>query len=537
MNFDPIRQPRVRRNDWGPVTVPDLGAWEPTLSVSVVIPAFRAERLLPYVLAGLAAQSYPSHLLEVVVADDGAEPPLALPEVRPEHTKVVRVEQSWGRANACHTGALAADGDVIHWLDSDMLAFREHLEAQLRWHHVLDHAVVLGYKRFVEPETIFERTPDEVRALVAAGNAEAVFAGLSHDPHEWVEEWYDRTDDLRSAGPRALRTHVGATASIRRTLYDAAGGMDVRLKLGEDTDLGYRLGEAGGVFIPDRAARSWHLGASHVMKRGGDVNRYNGPFLANRVPEMRSKRRASGRMYDVPYAEVVLDVTDQSYDDASVVIDLVLQGNVPDLVVTLVGPWSRLDDTRRPPLDDALLDLRLLEESYRVDARVRRVEALDSVRSPATFRVTLPGTSYGPRPKAIGGQLFEMERTHHGLRLVDLPDGTQVRFERTAAVERAKLVSAPHEDPDAVLDQLFGAWRVGTAEGGFLPIEETDQKWLVGVGGAAVEPDREKPDLGGRVASASDPRRSSSERSERIETRVETPAPKPGLFQRRPKPR
>ena len=102
-------------------------------------------------------------------------------------------------------------------------------------------------------------------------------------------------------------------------------------------------------------------------------------------------------------------------------------------------------------------------------------------------------------------------------------DGTQVRFERTAAVERAKLVSAPDEDRDAVLDQLFGAWRVGPAEGGFVPIEETDQKWLVGVGGAAVEPDRLRPPK--------------SEPDQTPVEPVETPAPKQGLFQRRPKPR
>jgi len=525
VSFHPTQQPRVRRNDWSPVTVPELGAWEPTLSVSVVIPAYRAEKLLPYVLAGLAAQSYPSHLLEVVVADDRAEPPLGLPEVRPENTKIARVQQSWGRANACHTGALAADGDVIHWLDSDMLACREHVEAQLRWHHVIDHAVILGYKRFVEPESIFDRSPAEVRDLVAAGDADAVFAGLAHDPHDWVEDWYDRTEDLRAAGPRAQRTHVGATASIRRSLYDASGGMDVRLKLGEDTDLGYRLGEAGGVFIPDREARSWHLGASHVMKRGGDVNRYNDPFLANRVPEVRSKRRTVGRMYDVPYVEVVLDAGglvdgDQSYDDVSVLVDLVLQSHVPDLIVTLIGPWSSLDDSRRSPLDDPLIDLRLAAELFRAEARVRMVEALDPGRSPATFRVTLPGASYGPRPKAIGAQLFDMERTHQGLRLIRLPDGTAVRLERTAAVERAKLVEAPAEDRDAVLDQLFGSSTMGMGAGGFRPLAEADPKWLIGVGGLAVAPEQtdEPEEQEAPAQPSAEPERK-------------------GLFQRRPKPR
>src|SRR5688500_6180801 len=99
------RQPVVRHNDWSTLAAPVLGEWTPTLSVSVVIPTWRADRTLPFVLAGLAAQSYPAHLLEVVVVDDGNEPPVVLPEVRPDNTRVVRVENGWGRATACHTGA------------------------------------------------------------------------------------------------------------------------------------------------------------------------------------------------------------------------------------------------------------------------------------------------------------------------------------------------------------------------------------------------------------------------------------------------
>ncbi len=65
--------PRVRANDWRVLRVQDLGSWTPTLTVSVVITAFRAERTLPFTLAALTAQTYPAHLLEVVVVDDGAD--------------------------------------------------------------------------------------------------------------------------------------------------------------------------------------------------------------------------------------------------------------------------------------------------------------------------------------------------------------------------------------------------------------------------------------------------------------------------------
>ena len=51
------RQPVVRHNDWGSLAPATLGDWEPTLSVTVVVPTFNYQHTLPYVLAGLAAQS------------------------------------------------------------------------------------------------------------------------------------------------------------------------------------------------------------------------------------------------------------------------------------------------------------------------------------------------------------------------------------------------------------------------------------------------------------------------------------------------
>ncbi len=460
-------QPRLRANDWGPLAPPALGDWTPSLSVSVVIPAYAAGRLLPTVLAGLAAQTYPSHLLQVVVADDGPEP-LQLPELRPDNTTVVRVADGWGRANACHTGALASDGDVLHWLDADMLTERDEVEAQLRWHHLVDYAVVLGHKWFVDPARVLEAAPADVRQAVADGRTQAYFEGQEWAPHDWVEGVLERTDDLRTAGPRALRTHVGATATLHRSLYDAAGGMDTALRLGEDIELGYRLAEAGAVFLPDREARSWHLGSSHVMGQRDRVNEHNDPFLADRAPDLRPKRRL-GRLYSVPYLEVVLDTRDETdLEQVVTTIDAVLSSSLSDLVVTLLGDWSSLGDERRSVLADPRLTARLVRESYTGDPRVRLLEELPAGRCEAMFRLTLGSAAWCPRPRALGALLMHLERTHHGLRMVMLPDGTSARLERTAAVERARHLARPDEDLDAVLDEVFGTWWVEGTEAGFV---------------------------------------------------------------------
>jgi glycosyltransferase involved in cell wall biosynthesis len=133
------RQPRVRHNDFSTLQVPAVGEWEPRRSVSVVIPAYGNQEKLDLTLASLAGQTYPSHLLQVVVVDDGSRPPLRLPEIVPENVSLIQsLPGKWGRAHACHSGAACAEGEVIHWLDADMVVFREHIEANMRWHHVAD---------------------------------------------------------------------------------------------------------------------------------------------------------------------------------------------------------------------------------------------------------------------------------------------------------------------------------------------------------------------------------------------------------------
>ncbi|MGA8846691.1 MAG: glycosyltransferase family 2 protein [Nocardioides sp.] len=463
----PAGQPRVRRNEWQVLHPPELGNWDPSLSVSMVIPAYDAGRLLPYVLAALAAQSYPSHLMEVVVVDDGPGI-LALPEVRPERTRIVRVDQGWGRANACHTGALVAEGDVLHWYDADMLAGRHEVEAQLRWHHTLDHAVVLGDKWFVDPAPVLAASPGEVGAAVAEDRVAAYFADQERVPHTWIEEIYDRTDDLRKAGWFALRTHAGATASVRRDLYLESGGMDISLRLGEDIALGARLGEVGAVFVPERRATSWHLGPTHVMDRRDQVNAYNDPFHADRSPMLHAKRRA-GRSYTRPYVEVVLDTRGLEPEDVIASVDTVLASTVHDLVVTLLGDWSVVTQERMAVLDHPSLPARLIAATYAGDPRVRLHEALLAESADAPFRLVLPGAGFAPRRPALEKLLLQVEHTHDGLRLIRLEDGSTARIERTAAFARARRVAMVGEDLDSVVAEIAGVGEVAGTRTGFAP--------------------------------------------------------------------
>ena len=89
------------------------------------------------------------------VVDDGTDPPLVLPEIRPEQTTLVRgSEGGWGKANALRTAVARSSGEVLHLLDADMVVYPEHVAAMVRWQHVLPYAVTLGHKRFVDPAVV-----------------------------------------------------------------------------------------------------------------------------------------------------------------------------------------------------------------------------------------------------------------------------------------------------------------------------------------------------------------------------------------------
>ncbi|MFE9242341.1 glycosyltransferase [Nocardiopsis sp. NPDC006938] len=443
----PQGQPLVFRNDYAPLTPPVLGEWTPTLSVSVVIPAHGHPEKLALVLASLAAQSYPAHLMEVVVVDDGSPEPLTLPEVRPENTRLITsAPGGWGSGHAVNTGVAASTGRVVLRLDADMLVYREHVESQMRWHHVVDYAVVMGHKMFVDFDPA-AMTPAHVRDEVAAGRAELLFDREGADPH-WVERFIDRHDRLRSAHHEAFKVYVGATGSLHRSLFDAAGGLDPEMILGGDSEFGHRVAQRGAVFVPDQETSSWHLGRSQMQEKRDAGTRYRMPYVANRVPDFHLRRKRAERLWEVPLVDVVLDVAGHTLEEVDATAAALLTGTTPDLRLWMVGPWGRLRDERRSPLEEDDLDLRLAHETFRGDPRVRFVESEPGTDPRVPHRLYLEaGAELYPR--AVAEMVHACDTHAVGLLCAPMPGALtaeegMVRLERTAAFARAR-----HLDPEA----------------------------------------------------------------------------------------
>ena len=239
---------------------------------------------------------------------------------------------------------------------------------------------------------------------MAAGGAADLFPGQEHEPHQWVEDYWAKTDDLRTAGPRAQRFHIGMTGSVTKALYFDSDGFDRTLRLGEDMHLGHSLAQAGGVFVVDREARSWHLGRSQVLRRAEQVNRYNDPYLADLVPTMRPKRNRRGRAYQVPYLEVVVPAGPADETDPGRRLAARRRRARPARRRSS-GRGRSVHDDRVQPVEDPVLETRLVHRSYLHEPRVRLVEAVADrhrrrVRADPPRRVARPAARRRWRPSS-----------------------------------------------------------------------------------------------------------------------------------------
>jgi len=459
---DSPKRPRIVRNDYMALHPPNQGDWKPSLAVSVVVPAYGGQDKLDLTLAALAAQTYPPDLMEVVVVDDNSTPPLRLPELRPEHTRLIATTpESWGSAHAVNTGVTHANGQVILRLDADMVAFRDHVEAQLRWHHAADYLAVLGHKRFVawEPGLM---TPEQVHEKVLCGEAASLFAIEDSRPH-WTEKTIADTDGLTAHHPGNFRVFIGATGSVHRDFFKTVGGLDADLRLGSDTEFAYRLSQAGAVFVPETTSSAWHLGFPQMQEKEAEGRLQRVPYIAQRVPLHGMRRTAPPRAWRVPLVDIVIDIKNATVAEVDACVAPVLSGPDGDARITLVTGQGPAPQDRASILAGDGAQLRLVEELYDGEARVHVSTEAPEPDPAVPFRLLLP-KPVPLRPRSVGKLLATMDRADAGLVLAALPGGPPARLERTAAFARARHITGG-TGLDQVVAGIWGAARfTGLAE-------------------------------------------------------------------------
>ena len=306
----------VHGNDWRSLTPGEIGSWEPTQRVTVVVPCYNGQEPLALTFAALARQTYPMDLLEVVIADDGSDPPITVPPGAPFDARVVAQERAgFGLARARNTGAAAATGSILVFLDCDMVPEPDHIEAHARWHHVDDRILTLGFRQHADFSGV---TVDDIRAADSIGD---VVAGRKVTSPQWIEFHMSRTKDLTSADTDLFRIVTGGNLGISKVFYDHLGGSDESFTQwgAEDTELGYRAFNAGGVLVPERRALAWHQGEGAA---GPDPDEQRSQVeqrhkLSHLIAEKGFRRSVAGRSFTVPLVTVAVDAAGRSFDDVA----------------------------------------------------------------------------------------------------------------------------------------------------------------------------------------------------------------------------
>jgi glycosyltransferase involved in cell wall biosynthesis len=207
-----------------------------TVGFSVVVPSYNQGRFLGETLDSLLSQCYPR--LEVIVVDGGStDQTLDLLRGRGDAIRWIS-EPDAGQADALRKGFALAKGEWLAWLNSDDVQMNDALRAVAE--AIDEHPeaeVVVGRGCYIDEEGQYLRP----YPTIALGTGVDV-------RREMFEKGY-------MAQPSVY---------FRRTVYEAAGGVDVGLQFVMDYDLWVRLAARGCRFVGvDReiSGNRWHEGA------------------------------------------------------------------------------------------------------------------------------------------------------------------------------------------------------------------------------------------------------------------------------------
>jgi glycosyltransferase involved in cell wall biosynthesis len=218
------------------------------VGVSVVVPTYGQSRQLDECLAALGRQSLPARSYEVIVVDDCSPDDTRSVvsrhiEAHP-HFRVLRHEVNRGRSAARHTGATAARGAIILFVDGDLVVDARYVEAHLRRHRRNhgERIAVIGNIEYHE---------DYMRGSNFARYVNSRYLGR----RSGIGKWGLNLDNLSA-------NYCGSgIVSLRRDDYFASGGFDERMtRYGwEDLDFGVRVKRLGVRIVFAEEAYVKHL--------------------------------------------------------------------------------------------------------------------------------------------------------------------------------------------------------------------------------------------------------------------------------------
>lgn len=256
-------------------------------SVSVVMPTYNRRERVRAAIEALDRQHVDVPFEIVVVSDgstDGTDELLRSVETRVPLSAVV--QENGGPATARNRGVDAATGELIVFVDDDVVAADGMLQAHVDAHRALgDQVVVVG--PMLDPP------------------------GFSMVPWvRWEQAMLAKQYAALEAGEyeATARQFYTGNASVRRRHLLAAGGFDPAFRRAEDVELAYRLADRGltfayepsavGLHHADRSYAAWRSAAYLYGRNDVVFARDRGrawiyPFMARKYREHHRALRAA----------------------------------------------------------------------------------------------------------------------------------------------------------------------------------------------------------------------------------------------------
>lgn len=235
-------------------------------SVSVIVPCYRSGVRSERLVSALAQQDLSAELLFV---DDGsgdgtADTLRALTAVLP-NARVLAHRTNRGRAAARNTGIEAASGEILLFLDADMVPEPAFVRAHAEAHRREDLVGVVSTPRLrgIDPDNLYHQYLLTQRSAAAG-----------HD------------------GPIPFRAFIIGYTSVKAHAIETIGGFDERFTYGEDIDLAYRLWQRfPSGLVRSRRALVDHYGHGSLDERLDKLREFgsrNLPLLLDKHPDIGS---------------------------------------------------------------------------------------------------------------------------------------------------------------------------------------------------------------------------------------------------------
>jgi glycosyltransferase involved in cell wall biosynthesis len=226
--------------------------------VSILIPAYNAEKWVGDTIASALAQTWPR--TEIIVVDDGSTDQ-TLPVARRFASRQVKVisQTNQGASAARNTACSLCGGDYIQWLDADDLLAPDKIAKQMEALNGCSSKLRLfsgAWGRF------------GYRSSKASFVPTRLWQDLS--PLEWLERKLEHDLFMQPA-----------TWLVSRALTDAAGPWDTRLSLDDDGEYFCRVVRAsdGVRFVPE-ARVFYRRGLDTLSVPGHSPKKLESQFLA-----------------------------------------------------------------------------------------------------------------------------------------------------------------------------------------------------------------------------------------------------------------